>query len=91
MKKFITRFTIVLLLCLGFTLVFSGCNRGKTESVEFPQGVWMWGSALADEDVQTVVNKFVENNISPGLLFSQGHRRQKNFRRKINRVYHQSA
>lgn len=72
MKKFITRFTIVLLLCLGFTLVFSGCNRGKTESVEFPQGVWMWGSALADEDVQTVVNKLEENNIHQVYFLVKG-------------------
>lgn len=72
MKKFITRFSIVLLLCLGFMLVFSGCNRGKTEPVGFPQGVWMWGSALTDEDVQTVVNKLEENNIHQVYFLVKG-------------------
>jgi uncharacterized lipoprotein YddW (UPF0748 family) len=72
MKQFITKFSIVLLLCLSFSLVYSGCNRRKTEPEKFSQGVWMWGNALSDEDIQTVVNKLVENNVHQVYFLVKG-------------------
>jgi len=72
MKQFRTRFSIVLVLCLIFSLVYIGCDQGKTEPVEFPQGVWMWGSALSDEDIQTVVNKLAENNVHQVYFLVKG-------------------
>jgi len=72
MKKFITRFSILLLLCVSFSLVYSGCNWEKTEPAGFPQGVWMWGNALSDENVQTVVHKLVENNIHQVYFLVKG-------------------
>ncbi len=72
MKMFTTRFSILLLLCVSFSLVYSGCNQGKTEPEKFSQGVWMWGNALSDEDVQTVVNKLVENNVHQVYFLVKG-------------------
>lgn len=83
MKKLMTRFnvmlllSIALLLCLGFSLASSGCMCGKAESAGFPQGVWMWGSALSDEDIQTVVNKLVENNVNQVYFLVKGTAGQK--------------
>ncbi len=84
MKQFITRFSIVLLLCLSFSLVYSGCNREKTEPVgeeppsvvkpvEFSQGIWLWGRTLTDGNLQTVVDKLVENNVSQVYLLVKGY------------------
>jgi uncharacterized lipoprotein YddW (UPF0748 family) len=72
MKKLMSIFSIVLLLCMSSSLIFSGCNLGKSESVEFPQGVWMWGNVLSDVGVKDVVDKLVENNIHQVYFLVKG-------------------
>lgn len=72
MKKLMSIFSIVLLLCMSSSLIFSGCNLGKSESVGFPQGVWMWGNVLSDVGVKDVVDKLVENNIHQVYFLVKG-------------------
>lgn len=72
MKRFTTKLSVVLLLFLGFTLIYTSCNAKKSESPDFVQGVWLWGSALNSEDVETVIDKLVDHNISEVYFLVKG-------------------
>lgn len=82
-RMLITRLSVVPLLFVFFSLLFSGCNPEKTDTIGVTQGVWMWGSAISDEDVQSVVNKLVQSNIHHVYFLVKGTNGKKNTADKL--------
>lgn len=81
MKQIIRpRLRVLLFLFPVFSLVCLVCksqNEPKPikEHIEVPQvsrGLWMWGSTLSNEDIQTVVNKLADNNVNEIFLLVKG-------------------
>jgi len=44
----------------------------QVEISQRPIAVWMWGSVLSNEDIQTIVNKLVENKVKKTYLLVKG-------------------
>ena len=64
MNKLVINFNVVLLLLLSIFILSTNCKANKSDSPEFVQGIWLWGSVLNSENAETVINKLIDHNIS---------------------------
>lgn len=70
---------LYLFFCLCFTVNLFSCRKEpiKVTPVVTPpasptKGLWMYGSTLSSQDIQTVVNKLADNNVNEVYLLVKG-------------------
>jgi len=72
MNKLVINFNVVLFLLLSVFILSTNCKINKSDSPEFVQGVWLWGSVLNSEDIETVIDKLIDHNISEVYFLVKG-------------------